>query len=581
MTLTFRFVPIFIAAVSCALFVSCGDDPAPPMGPYVPPSYRAELQSLNADFRLVCGAGSKDLYAMGSVILHHDGTAWNTIQPPDGLTREVYLALGFEDGTLLVSDGRNVFVRANGSWSTRADFPHSPQDLWGTSSNDFYALTWDSLYHVDGTTWKPTTLPKAYEIEDIAGDQEGELVACGSYGRIDRFHGTGWVSSYIDSMLHFREAAVTSTGRLFVLSQVGFLYEIVNSTPVPIADSQLYSPILCTDGEAVFLAGREPYSPPGSYAIRQLNNNVLQDVSSGAGDLHAFWAGHGNLIAGGADGFVWCGNASGGSRAPYQAGGPIYSMALIDGSIYTIGEDAYRYDNGQWTDLNKGYLTRLAAWDIDGRTPNNIYAIGDEMVLHFDGSKWTWVNSALNTSPSAIWVEPSGEVIAVDGGAVLEYDDMEWTKTTLPVSSGFGFADVIGVNGLIVAVGDEGLIAMRRNGEWYISPPPTNDPLVALWAHDERHIYAASLWGYELCVFNGQSWHAMPVLGVQLDRVVDMWGSSPTNLFVMDQDGRLAHFDGHDWSPEERVFSTGMNAIRGNGPELLVGGYSGSASYRR
>jgi hypothetical protein len=61
--------------------------------------------------------------------------------------------------------------------------------------------------------------------------------------------------------------------------------------------------------------------------------------------------------------------------------------------IYAAGLGAYRYEHGVWTDLNKEYTSQNEAYAIAGRHRNDIYIVGDAMVMHYDGEKWTWINS--------------------------------------------------------------------------------------------------------------------------------------------------------------------------------------------
>jgi hypothetical protein len=203
------------------------------------------------------------------------------------------------------------------------------------------------------------------------------------------------------------------------------------------------------------------------------------------------------------------------------------------------------------------------------------------MILHYDGNDWSLVNGAFGNYLNGIWVELNGDVVAVgDGPVIMERDGGEWTETHVPVGSA-SFTDVLGVGKIIVAVGTGGLVAVRRNGEWYIQRGPSNSTLTALWAFDEKNIYAASREHNVILFFDGTKWTKMNIAGPSLPGMTDIWGTSPNNLFLLDYNGTIAHFDGHRWNAEERVILEQMETLCGNGREVIAAGRLGSVSYRR
>jgi hypothetical protein len=252
----------------------------------------------------------------------------------------------------------------------------------------------------------------------------------------------------------------------------------------------------------------------------------------------------------------------------------------IDDAIYTIGDEAYRYQEGAWTNLDKGYITRSLASGIDGRRPDNIYAVGSQMILRYNGAAWEWVNGGLGEDLYAVWVEPNDHVVAVGSGPVIvEYDGATWTKREVPLDS-YAFLDVTGVGNTIFAVGAGGLVAIRKQGHWYLMRP-TGWTLRAVWGYDEQHVYAVSENDNEICFYDGNRWEPFTIEGPTLRSMTSIWGTSSKNIFVLDDNGTLAHFDGSTWAAQERQFCSGMSALAGTRRELLAAGRNGASVYRK
>ena len=89
-----------------------------------------------------------------------------------------------------------------------------------------------------------------------------------------------------------------------------------------------------------------------------------------------------------------------------------------------------------------------------GSGPNDVWAVGDAGILHWDGSAWTAVSSGTTAYLEGVWGSGANDVWAVgDVGTILHWDGSAWTSA----SSGTTFA-LFGVWGSgandVWAVGD-------------------------------------------------------------------------------------------------------------------------------
>ena len=550
-------------------------------GPYVPPSYHASLEPLGGPLYQVCGSGENDLYVMSSILLHYDGAKWLPVPVP----RELEFggnAVSLESGELIMSTGRDIFVHRNDEWTTMTRAPEPFNFLTGSSPDNLYCLHWSSVQRYDGTSWVKLPVEKADELSDIAVNSAGTGAAVGYFGRVDRFDGSAWATSYLDSFSDYNSVAVTPSGRVFVAGYTA-IWEIIGSQPVRILRDRIVEwPIIRTDGEALYSVGQS-WNQSNSHLVGRYADGSWITIAGGTGRFNDLWVDQGKIVGVGDEGFMWRGNDAGGKAVELY---PTYSefedAVRIGDAIYTIGPSAYRFENGVWTDLKKEFITRQTAYALDGRTPDNIYAVGNEMILHYDGDAWTWVNSGHNTRLGGVWAQESGDVVAVgedDGHPVMvEFDGLEWKKRVVSLASGI-FHDVWGVGDLVVAVGTGGLIGMRqKDGHWNLLRP-TNASLVAVWGFDERHIYAASSNPNEICVYDGYRWDSMFIQGPEVSSMRSIWGTSPSNLFVLDYYGNLVHFDGRTWTQEERILHYQLSTVCGNGRDVLVLGRYGSVLY--
>ncbi|HEX6789962.1 MAG TPA: hypothetical protein VF247_01510 [Candidatus Krumholzibacteria bacterium] len=566
------------AAALAVLLASCSDDPLGPSGPYSPPEYHATLQSLDTPFSGVTGTGKGDIYALGGILLRYDGSTWKPMPGPRELDSWQNFLVGFDDGGLAASDGRDVSLFHDGSWTPIERVPDYSNAFWGRASDDLYAINWNGLYHYDGTSWSLLPLSANGELRAIAGDETGHPIMAGTRGRIDRFNGVDWTSTNLDTTGWFGSIAVTSSGRTFVSDGARIFEVAAGDSLALILSDQIYDPRLCTDGEVLYAAGRSPYEW-GTYRVAEYRDNTWRAVDQGQGYMRSFWAGHGELAGVGENNFIWHGTASGGDQVelpPVRRG--LADAVTIGDAIYAVGEGAYRYQDGEWTDLDKEYITRNPARGIGGRRSDDIYAVGSEMILHYDGRSWQWVNSGLGEELRSVWVGPEGHVVAVGWGPVIvEYDGTTWTKKEIPLSGDLN--DVTGVGNTVFAVGG-GLAGVRKNNHWYFSRP-SGWALNAVWAYAEDRAYAVGNEDNTLWTYDGSRWTPSPIEGPAMPSMSGIWGTSPSNLFILDYYGTLVHFDGSGWREEERIFGAGMRAITGTPHEVLTLGDTGSILYRK
>lgn len=183
-----------LASIACLILVaSCSDDPVSTGVGYVTPTYHATLESLDGNFASVCGAGTRDLYALGPAILHYDGAHWGTIEPPAGNYGDLRQAIGFPDGQIVVSDGRRTYLRKDAVWTNISDEEFYNDGMWGSAPNNLYVIGFGEARHFDGITWSTVALPEEGDgLYAISGRSAGDVVITARRGKVFRYDGTQW-----------------------------------------------------------------------------------------------------------------------------------------------------------------------------------------------------------------------------------------------------------------------------------------------------------------------------------------------------------------------------------------------------
>jgi hypothetical protein len=204
------------------------------------------------------------------------------------------------------------------------------------------------------------------------------------------------------------------------------------------------------------------------------------------------------------------------------------------------------------------------------------------MVLHYDGSAWTWINGGSNDALTSVWVDNNGDVWAAGAfyNSLYRLHAGTWSVADVPFSD-HAIYDLWGAGESMFAVGSRGLAAVRRNGVWQQFDTHTSERISAIWGMSEDRVYAAAGLENEILAFDGREWKPMHVDNVPERYVSSLWGTAPTNMFVVDDRGAMLHYDGQTWQPMERVLSEGIWAVSGVGNEVIAINHSGVVSYRR
>jgi hypothetical protein len=122
----------------------------------------------------------------------------------------------------------------------------------------------------------------------------------------------------------------------------------------------------------------------------------------------------------------------------------------------------YRRVGQTWVRQAEG-MTGAVLYGIWAGSSEDVWAIGDGVALHFDGSTWTSAMLGTGVVGLAIWGTADNDVWAVGrhpGGLVAHFDGVSWTPITTPPVGALLAVRGVGAND-IWAVGKEGVLRYR------------------------------------------------------------------------------------------------------------------------
>jgi len=163
----------------------------------------------------IWGTSPNDAWAVGleivdpaydGVVMHWNGSAWSTASAGTPGTSLYRGWSASPDDTWTVGvDGAGGFIlrRDGGSW-TRVSSGWWPNDAWGSSARDIWAVGYQAIRHWDGTAWLAVPFPGDSDLRAVHGIATNEIWAVGSGGTALRWNGVAWTRTETGTNATFR-----------------------------------------------------------------------------------------------------------------------------------------------------------------------------------------------------------------------------------------------------------------------------------------------------------------------------------------------------------------------------------------
>lgn len=269
-------------------------------------------------------------------------------------------------------------------------------DVWGTSCDNVYAVGWDgTILHYNGSTWQIVAAFPGKHLQSLWGSSGSDIWAVGPYSSIVHYNGSDWEEIQIPSDQHFHDVWGTGPDNVWAVG------ESIAYTGY----KQNRGIIWHWDGEQWSLAG---YFNAGA--------ETEFDAIWGRGTDEIYVVGH----MASAPGIVYNYDGTEWQRFtdwPDDLVSSYWDLWGIGEHLFAAGHRsgslgvALYYNGSTWGELacGSGSLSRVRGTSLD-----SVYMVGHGgMILHFDGSSFSEMDSGTSDSLLGVWVSETEAAFAV------------------------------------------------------------------------------------------------------------------------------------------------------------------------
>jgi hypothetical protein len=443
---------------------------------------------VNQRFDGACITGPNEAFvssSLGGAILRFDGTTWTSVPAPSTAGK---LDLQCPAPGLAYVTANNVgFFRwgggAAGGWTQLpglpAFVPRRPR-MSAVSSGEIYAFG-DSagvdraFYRFDGSNWTEVArLRFAQNAGRPWADPRGGAAYVGSisYGRVERVTATSATAiSYMPSM---RDVFVNSATSAFAVGNSRFLSRwdgvkwTVDAPPAGKRTVLAFNGVWSDGPNRAWVVGQH------SSILNWNGSNwsvVTDSLNPGGplGEYFAVWGSGTTAFAAGDQGVSQC-TVGVGCTLAGNLGGPLYGVwGSAVNNVWAVGANGriMRNTGSGWTSFASPTNRKLVK--IAGSGPSDIWAVGDSVLLHFNGTAWSTFpmiedllsmrssvpNVQFGQSSIGLWVRNSREAyLGSDFGKMARWDGERWHELTSTPDRRRIVAISMGANGCGLAVTD-------------------------------------------------------------------------------------------------------------------------------
>lgn len=555
------------------LLPACSDDPAAPDGSgaeFETVRYDVVLESFANFVDFSWGRSANDIYAGTDMILHYDGRTWTPLPIPDE-SSNIWGGWSLADGSIAYWNGVRIYTYNGSRWDFIAA-PFAWSDIFGFPTGDVFVTRPNGdVCRYDGSVWSCESVAPASGLWGLHGTAPDDVYCLGDYGRIVHFDGTSWSTLRADSALVMGSVCGMPDGSAFLT------YELRNNN-LPFATTRLArytvgdtlrdADLGSFEPNYLYGAGAHAYASGfdiAGQAIYHYDGMTWQrvDLADGAPRSIA-WAIAGEVYTAGSGG-LWRTHAGGSERIlggpdPYH---PTALWTSPEGDVFALGARARRFDGTRWIDLNKESITTMAPHGMHGTSSRDVWAVGNGMILHFDGTSWTWESGGFQKDLLDVWTD--GRLVHAVGrsGAVVSFDGTKWTLVDSPATT--TLEAVTGWEGGAFAVGQQGVMLRFDGTHWRLESSPVSWSLNDVVALSPARLIAVGDHPSAILEYRNGSWRET-LLESHYDRggygeIVSLWADAANDVYVGQYGGDIHHFDGISWSRLPRVMAHGLEGI--------------------
>jgi len=219
-------------------------------------------------------------------------------------------------------------------------------------------------------------------------------------------------------------------------------------------------------------------------------------------------------------------------------------------NVFVVGENGaiYNYDGNSWEKMDSPVSASING--IWGTSSSNVYAVTQNGgILHFDGDNWAMVASYENYRFNGIWGSSESDIFAVGfEGIILHYDGHNWDTTTL--GDTYHVLNIWGTSSTnVYAVGPHETVLHYDGVGWSIvtTEEESGHMYSGVWGSGPDNVMVTGgSFDAKIIRYDGEEWDTMKVNSKY--RLLNISGSSDSNVFAVGSNGNVMHFNGKEWS---------------------------------
>ena len=391
--------------------------------------------------------------------------------------------------------------------------PRTPlRDIWGASGEVYIVGDGGTILHYDGLVLSSMQSGTSLDLLGVYGRSRDDVYAVGAQGIVLHYDGTSW-----------RDLGAPTTETLRAV------WTDIGADVIAVGD--------------------------GGTVLRYDGANWSTTVLDPTATFFGVWGTSNSLV------FV--------SGEQYAGSPYCHHMGLDEPGL------VYKYDGSTWqvslksVECGAPYYLRFAS--IWGTGANDVY-VRDRytgLVYHYNGTTWTgptttglpagWGNLpaglkdlCLSGGITGVWVENANSIYVINTvGVIVRYDGTEWSRVTDPALAWYSWD--------MWAWDEDNVFAATRNSkvlrydgvQWHTdrieTPQGSAVEFRCIWGAGPNDVWVGGYQGQYLWHYDGTGWTPVPSGNPQASPHTALWGSSSTDVYSGDRDGRVAHYDGTSW----------------------------------
>ena len=343
-------------------------------------------------------------------LFRFDGNGWTATSASQNGSRSDLQCLGPGQAYVATQSIPNTLLKWNGSsWTQLVTAPPTPRGFeWAVvSPTEVYAIGDSSAYNrafyrYDGSTWREvgrTSFSINLQTRPWA-DPKGAIYAASSTNnatRIDVASATGVTQASVRPAL--RDLVMPTSSSAFIVGSNGFLAHLSNGQ---------------------WIADPQPSTSPMNQAMQ----GVWADGASNA------WAVGASSAIFHWDGTSW--STVSDVKRPVATADNYSAVSGSGGTVFVVGEKTILRCRSTVSCANDANPASSAALlSVWAASATNVFATGEGgRIIHFDGTSWSSMSSPTSGRLSRVWGSGPGDVWAAGDTVVLHYNGSAWSNVT-------------------------------------------------------------------------------------------------------------------------------------------------------